>query len=235
MFKLKRLSACGQKTANLCLYRHLSKDTTKKLNVVMDIDECMIHSIFDDENTEYRQDDDRKLQNLGNDRVSVIPLKCEDEAGFRMHVRPLLFDFLKEISANCNVYAFTAALPIYARPVLKHLDPTGEVFQNAWFRHDCTMVKVNGHSLYTKDVLKTGGLPPDRTVLVDNNVFSFIPIPQNGIHVKNFTDDPNDRELEDVLSLLNDLNNEDDVRPALTEMFQLERKMAPIYDVLRKT
>jgi hypothetical protein len=39
-------------------------------------------------------------------------------------------------------------------------------------------------------------------VLVDNNIFSFIPQPSNGIHVPSFYDSKEDNELDAVLQVL---------------------------------
>ena len=218
-------------------HKWFSSASIPKLNLVMDIDECMIHSVFE-EDAGYRQDDDRTLSREGTAdggrSVEVRQLKCEDGAPVKVNVRPGLAEFLQQTSKHFNVYAFTAALPVYARPVLQSLDPEGSIFQDAWFRSDCTLVDVNGHKLYTKDVLGTAKLPAERTVLVDNNIFSFIPIPNNGIQVVNFTDQVDDDQLYQLLPLLEHLDTEADVRRNLKSMFQLEARLQPVLDVIQE-
>ena len=220
--------------AHLCVARRLmSGGGVPKLNLVMDIDECMIHSVFE-EDIGYRQADERTLKDIdGKVGVEIRSIACEDGAPVKMHVRPHLLAFLASVKKNYNVFAFTAALPVYARPVLANLDPDNTIFQDAWFRQDCTLVNVNGHRLYTKDVLKTAQLDPKRTVLVDNNIYSFIPIPNNGIHVDNFTNSAEDEQLKDLLPLLQHVSAQEDVRGALAEMFQLEERLKPVYDAIR--
>ncbi len=65
-------------------------------------------------------------------------------------------------------------------------------------------------------------------VLVDNNPYSFIANPQNGILVSNFYDDPKDDTLQAVIELLNELDSVDDVRPVLNEKFGLEDALKEI-------
>ena len=200
----------------------------------MDIDECMVHSIFE-EDQGYRQDDERMLTKSDTSALEIRHLACEDGAPVKVHIRPFLDEFLTNAREHYNVYAFTAALPVYARPVLSSLDKDSDIFQDAWFREDCTLMNVNGHRLYTKDVIKTARLDPKRTVLVDNNIFSFLPIPRNGLHVTNFTDDSNDRELENLIPFIHALGEAADVRVPLTDIFQLEKRLRAIYDTMKAT
>jgi TFIIF-interacting CTD phosphatase-like protein len=110
-----------------------------------------------------------------------------------LHVRPGLHEYLRELAEVADVYAFTAAMSVYARPVINYLDPEKSIFQNVWYRESCTRLGVLPSVGYVKDLetLKHE-YDPNRTVLVDNNVFSFIPQPQNGILVPAFYDDPKD-------------------------------------------
>ena len=115
------------------------------LNVVMDIDECMIHCI--DADASYRQDEERK--EVGSvDGVEQRKVTCEDGMEVHINLRPGLEDFLATLVARgYNVWAFTAGMPVYARPVLKSIDPTGEIFRNAWYRGHCTRINLGGHQV----------------------------------------------------------------------------------------
>lgn len=70
-------------------------------------------------------------------------------------------------------------------------------------------------------------LPCDeqRVVLVDNNPLSFLPNPSNGILVSSFYNDPNDKTLEAVMELLNELDHSEDVRPVLDGKFGLKKAL----------
>ena len=61
-----------------------------------------------------------------------------------------------------------------------------------------------------------------RVVLVDNNPYSFLANPQNGVLVSNFYDDPKDDTLQAVIELLQELDTVEDVRPVLHGKFGLQ-------------
>ena len=63
---------------------------------------------------------------------------------------------------------------------------------------------------------------------MDNNPLSFLAQPSNGILVSSFYDNPTDRTLPAALDLLHRLDDEDDVRPLLDEMFDLSAALAEL-------
>lgn len=63
---------------------------------------------------------------------------------------------------------------------------------------------------------------------MDNNPLSFLMQPSNGILVSNFYDNPEDKTLTGVLDLLDRLDEEDDVRPLLDDMFGLSAALAEL-------
>jgi Dullard-like phosphatase family protein len=166
-----------------------------------------------------RQDEDV----LQIDGLITKELKMEDGLGVALHVRPGLHDYLRELAEVADVYAFTSAMSVYARPVINYLDPEKSIFQNVWYRESCTQTSAGNHWVFAKDLetLKHE-YDPNRTVLVDNNVFSFIPQLQNGILVPAFHDDPKDDALPQVLKLVKELRTERDVKPVLHDLFDIQ-------------
>jgi hypothetical protein len=238
---------------------------TSDLIVVLDMDECLIHSQFlsDHVHEKYRQDEDRPSGGSpfgysGEEAESIVTATCESfrislPDGDLVHVnkRPNLDIFLKEITSRFETHIFTAAMSVYAAPLLNELDPNGDMFQDRFFREHCLFHPELG--VYAKDlcdVLKkrktTINAKNDneldagecdvcderRIVLVDNNPLSFLPNPSNGILVSSFYDDPKDDTLEAVMELLNELEHVDDVRPVLDERFGLKDALN---DVIRET
>jgi Dullard-like phosphatase family protein len=177
---------------------------------------------FHIEEGEYRQDEDRGGVKEHIEGMVTKALTCEDQVPIKLHLRPGLHEYLKELTEVADVYAFTAAMSVYARPVINHLDPDKTIFKHIWYRESCTKTRVGNRMLYTKD-LKTLGdnYDSDRTILVDNNVFCFLPQRSNGILVPAFYDNPNDNVLPQVLNVVKELQNERDVKPALHDMFDL--------------
>jgi len=171
-----------------------------RLKIVMDMDECMLCC----EESVYNFD---KVEGL--ERIAVT---MEDNAGImRVHLRPGLRQFLKEISSFSDVYVMTTAARRYARPAIKVLDPESNIFKRTWWRE----ILVNGKDLTQ---LKED-YDENRTVLVDNMISNFESQPSNGILVKEFTTDPKDNHLQDVLALLKYLVDEPDVRTVLAPMY----------------
>ena len=213
------------------------------LIVVLDLDECLIHSQFlkSGPDEKYRQYEERPKAhafNSNEEADSIIPSACES---FRMslpdgdlvHVnkRPNLDTFLKEITSKYETHIFTAAMEVYASPLLDILDPNQDMFQGRYYRDHCTFDPSLG--VYVKDLKNAfrkkhsqegsnKRLNEGRVVLVDNNPMSFLANPCNGVLVSNFYDDPKDDTLQLVLDLLDQLDNEPDVRPVLRKKFGLK-------------
>mmetsp|Transcript_15914 Transcript_15914/g.18132 ORF Transcript_15914/g.18132 Transcript_15914/m.18132 type:complete len:402 (+) Transcript_15914:197-1402(+) len=251
-----------------------SSTAESNLVVVLDMDECIIHSQFltitSDLDNSYRQfEADRPPSNAFNfdeEAESIIPSACESfrlclPDGDAVHVnkRPNLDLFLKELTSRYDTYIFTAAMEVYAAPLLDRLDPDNTMFRGRFYREHCTFDPELG--VYVKDLnnirLGLGQEPTSqqedehedggqgkqgqneigndrnveptptifhdkRVVLVDNNPYSFLANPTNGILVTSFYDDPKDDTLNAVLDLLDELESEEDVRPVLDEKFGLE-------------
>lgn len=226
------------------------------LIVVLDMDECLIHSQFlsDQLVDKYRQVEDRpSSSHKGNNEEAFIWSTCEsfriklpDGDLVNVNKRPNLDLFLKEITSKFETYIFTAAMEVYASPVLNEIDPNGSMFAGRFYREHCSYDPDMG--VYAKDLchvlrmrkmminnastdhqeiangINGDCLPCDerRVVLVDNNPLSFLPNPSNGILVSSFYDDPKDDTLEAVMELLHELDESEDVRPILDDRFGLK-------------
>jgi len=239
-----------------------TNESKSNLIVVLDMDECLIHSeFFHDSAIDYRQYESAREGHNG--KIESHPnSSCESfqltlSGGDKVHVnkRPHLDFFLRQISSRYETYIFTAAMEEYASPVLDTLDPEGEMFRQRFYRQHCTYDKSLG--MYVKDLgnafkqatpffhenlnesfekIRKEELDkdeieiekpfnPKRIVLVDNNPYSFLANPSNGILVTNFYDDPEDNILRVVMELLHELDFADDVRPLLDTKFGMKNAL----------
>jgi len=173
-----------------------------KLRVVMDMDECMIHS-----------DLDNYFPHEEKGKLELVKAPFRDR-NFGFYVRPGLRMFLKEVSSFSQMYVMTTGIHDYMVPVIKALDPENKIFVSLLAREQLEG-RQNG-----KDLRLLGEhFDEKRTLLVDDRLYNFGYQPQNGILVKAFEDDENDTQLYDVLELLRQLKDVEDVRTVLGPMY----------------
>ncbi|PIA59429.1 hypothetical protein AQUCO_00400365v1 [Aquilegia coerulea] len=132
--------------------------------------------------------------------------------------RPGLRDFLKQTSEFAELVLFTAGLEGYARPLVDRIDTDNRIGLRL-YRPSTTSTQYREHvkdlSCLSKNLC--------RTVIVDNNPFSFLLQPLNGIPCVPFSaGQPYDDQLSEVLlPLLKDLAHQKDVRPLLHDKFRM--------------
>ncbi|XP_028784016.1 CTD nuclear envelope phosphatase 1 homolog [Neltuma alba] len=132
--------------------------------------------------------------------------------------RPGLKEFLKQLSGFADLVLFTAGLEGYARPLVDKIDMENW-FSLRLYRPSTVSTEYREHvkdlSCITNDLC--------RVVIVDNNPFSFLLQPLNGIPCISFSaGHPYDTQLLDViLPLLKHLSEQKDVRPVLCEKFHM--------------
>ena len=196
------------------------------LIVVLDMDECLIHSQFlQGPGAKYAHQVKRTSgDSLETSTVDTFSIRLPDGENVRVHERPYLHDFLQSVSEKYETHIFTAAMEVYAKPVLKMLDPHGKIFTGCWYRESCTLDSDVGAYVKKLD-FEWGGDQLKRTVLVDNNPLSFLANPDNGILVSSFYNDAKDTTLPAVLELLEELDSEEDVRPILDARFGLKKAL----------
>lgn len=132
--------------------------------------------------------------------------------------RPGLHEFLKQLSKFADLILFTAGLEGYARPLVDRIDDEN-LFSRRLYRPSTTSTEYRDH---VKD-LSCISQDLHRVVLVDNNPFSFLLQPLNGVPCVPFTaGQPHDDQLLEVLlPLLKNLSLQKDVRPFLYEKFHM--------------
>ena len=170
----------------------LPKKTTNKKTLVLDLDETLVHSQF----TEFSYPSD-----------IIIKIEIKNET-YNIHVlvRPGVKDFLEKMQKCFEIVIFTASISDYADLLLDIIDQ-----QNCCpyrlFREHCTVV----NSSFVKDLQKLGRELKD-VVIVDNSPLSYIFHPNNGLPILSWFDDKNDKELYNIIPILEFLSDVYDVR-----------------------
>lgn len=204
--------------AKQCCGVHVRKPS-ERIALVLDMDECLVHSKFQNE-VEYRQNEFRP-EHL-KDYTDSFEIVMNDGESVVVNKRPGLDQFLKEAAKHYDLYVFTAGLEAYGKPVLDAIDPKGNLFAGRFFRESCKQRK----GMFLKDLSVIRGGELSRIILVDNNPVSFLMQPSNGIPVPSFYDDSNDRTLKSLTKVLASLQDVDDVRPRLHQLFHLADLLA---------
>jgi len=203
------------------------------LIVVLDMDECLIHSKFlstpaaaqvyaHQLRRQAGGSDGDGDTNSNTTLVDSFRVTLPDGDLVHVNVRPGLETFLRQVTAKYETHIFTAAMEVYAKPVLDRLDPSNKLAAR-WYREACRLCPE--HGVYIKDLQNLPIRRFDRAVLVDNNPMSFLAQPSNGILVSNFYDSAADDTLPAVWDLLEELDQQSDVRPVLEERFRLKEAL----------
>lgn len=198
----------------------LDVETLEKLTIVLDLDETLVCAY-----------EASSLPDIVRIQAIDAGLKCfelecktldKDVKGREKvnHVvvfeRPGLEEFLEQTSEFADLVLFTAGLEGYARPLVDVIDSKNR-FSHRLYRPSTVSTEYRSHvkdlSCLSKDLR--------RVVIVDNNPFSFLLQPLNGIPCVAFSaTQPFDEQLlKAVLPLLKQLSLEKDVRPVLYKQF----------------
>jgi RNA polymerase II subunit A-like phosphatase len=105
---------------------------TRKLSLVVDLDQTIIHAAFDPTIGEWKRDETNPNHAAVKD-VESFQLKDEnthDPAGTCYYIkpRPGLPEFLEEVSKKYEMHIYTMATRAYAQEVAKIIDPKGVYF-----------------------------------------------------------------------------------------------------------
>jgi len=166
--------------------------------LVLDLDETLVHSSF-------------KLVPCD----FVVPVKIEDKT-YKVYVakRPHVDEFMRRCGELYEIVVFTASLAQYADPVIDLLD-IHKVVDWRLFRESCTPFK----GAYVKDMGRMGR-DISQIMILDNSPHSYLFNRENAIPCETWYNDTTDRELEEIIPLLERLADPSvvDVRKELRDL-----------------
>ena len=165
-------------------------NSTKK-TLILDLDETLVHSSF----TPFEKND--------------IVLNVDFEGviySIYVLVRPEAELFIKTVAKFYELVIFTASISKYASPLLDILDKEKNI-KYRLYRDQCTF--ING--IYIKDLKKCNRSLKD-LIIVDNSPIAYTFDSDNGLPIKTWIEDPDDRELMKLVPILEFLSKTKDVR-----------------------
>ena len=176
-----------------------------KKTLVLDLDETLIHSYFD-------------TPPPRPPNISFEILIDKKKIKVNSILRPGVQEFLDNLEKYFEIVIFTASLSQYANPVIDFIDKKGICKYRLYREHCCCFTNGFANS-FVKDLNK---LDRDmkNLIIIDNNPKSFMLNKDNGLPIKTWLDDINDRELLKLIPYLLFLGMEKifDVRPFLKQV-----------------
>ena len=187
-------------------------NSNKKL-VLLDLDETLIHAEYP------------ISENNINDYDTILRFKAENELDeyheLGLYLRNGLKKFLSLLNNYFNIAIFTASDKDYADSIIRYLDPDKTIFKFCLYRSNC--INLND-LIYIKDLRVIENINMKKTILIDNNIYSFSNQLNNGILINSFYGDKSDIELFNVISYLFEyILPSDDMRKVNETFFGFEK------------
>ncbi|KAJ5074022.1 ctd small phosphatase-like protein [Anaeramoeba ignava] len=158
-------------------------DFTKK-TLVLDLDETLVHSSFDEiKSCDYQFD---------------VCIENQDYTIF-VQKRPGVDKFLSKVTKIFEVVIFTSSDSIYADEVIDYLDKKKRI-KKRLYRESCIQ-----HRGYLVKDLSTLGRKIDEIIIIDNTPSSYLFQSANSIPITTWIDDPNDSELLKLIPFMEKL------------------------------
>ena len=128
-------------------------------------------------------------------------------------------EVLQYLSTLYEIVVFTAGEQDYADQILNFIDEDRTIIKHRLYRQHC--VKA-ARRVYIKDLRVIADRKMEDIVIVDNSVVSFAFQMSNGIPIKSFMGEKNDTELMYMVSYLEEIYSQKDVRTHIADTFKLE-------------
>ena len=168
--------------------------------VVFDLDETLVHCIFNDKDE------------IDADVYLDIKMPNGKIANTGFNIRPYWVELMEEIQDDWEIVVFTASCKNYADAILDHLDPENKYFHHRYYRETCWKTE---DGVYVKDLRVFHQWDLKDIVLVDNAVYSFGYQLENGIPIISYYKGKDDEQLlhlKEYLLLIANKNLKKDLR-----------------------
>ena len=130
---------------------------------------------------------------------TLINIEIKDTSSNKciLHLRPGLFWFLSKVKPFYELMTFTSASKEYAQPIIKEIELKNKYFDYNFFREHSV---ISGND-FVKDISRIGR-DMKRIIIVDNMEQNFRLNKKNGIKIKAFYGEKNDKVLYELSKIL---------------------------------
>ena len=194
-----------------------SEDKIDLKTLVLDLDETLIHSQH------------FPFSSSKSDIVLKLDLETNEPHDFHVLIRPGAKEFIRKMNKFYEIIIFTASVSKYAIPLINLIDEKG-LCSHRLCREHCSLV----NTFFTKDLSKLGRDLKD-TIIIDNSPLAYSLNKDNGIPIVSFYDDKTDRELFNLIPILEFLSSVPDVREFIPKLvINNEISYFASIDIMRK-
>lgn len=174
--------------------------------IIFDLDETLIH---------VKRDSAPNITEESFEPDIELPV-FDPQTGFYikalLSLRPFARQCLEFANKYFEVAIFTAGSQWFADPILDYLDPEGNLIQHRYFRQHTSLLGDSSEEfVHVKDLtILAGECDLTKTLIVDNNIFSFAFNLENGIPVHDYLGNKKDQallSLIDYLDYIKDFEN----------------------------
>ena len=190
-----------------------NEDKIDKKTLVLDLDETLLHSY-----------------NQASSSESDYKLKLNKDSGeIYINFRPGAKDFIRKMNKFYELIIFTASKPEYANPIINLIDER-QLCSHKLFRDHCSLFNKK----LIKDLTKLGRDLKD-IIIVDNTPSVYSLNKENGIPIPTWFEDKRDRELYNLMPILEFLSEVPDVREFIPK-FVINNEVSYLasLDIMRK-
>ena len=145
----------------------------------IDLDETLIHSDIYDKKSFIINNYDKILKFKYDNLYYYIGINFRKNLNF----------FLKSISKHFNIILFTASYKEYADVIIDHIDPENTIFKKRFYKESCINLDDN---INIKDLNIFNDIDLKRSIILDNNIYSFCNNLNNGILINSFFEGEDD-------------------------------------------
>ena len=153
------------------------------LSVILDLDGTLIYS-EDEEDSNNEEEESEEENEIKNNNIIF---------------RPGLYELLDNlIKLKCELIIFTSSTQLRADEIINKIENNKKYFNKRLYRENCTLIGV----AYVKDLSKLGR-DLTKTIIVDNDLGCFYLQQENGILIKTFLGNKDDKYLLKLNQILN--------------------------------
>ena len=170
------------KSVNVPFLSPIEKKDNYILTIVLDLDKTLIYC-EDEEDENYEEEEDEEK---------------EEEVKNEIILRPGLYVFLDSLmKLKCELIIFTSSKKQKADEYINKIEKNKKYFNKILYRDYCTLIGA----AYVKDISKLGR-DLSKTIIIDNDLGCFYLQQENGILIKSFNGEKDDKNLFNLLNIL---------------------------------